>query len=80
MHTKLKVYVLGTTEFLMLMRLGIKLTCQSCEEWLKIGDILVSKMRAHSKTVRRDLDCAIEKYVLTTNVIDIEYDESDEDE
>ena len=71
-RTKVNIYVLNTTEFLLLMRKGIKITCTTCRRWFQIGDMLVSKVRAHSKTRRRGLDCAIEKWVLTTNVIDID--------
>jgi len=46
------------------------LECVSCSKTLFPGDLIVSKRNSHV-SMQRDLDCAIKKFVLTTNVIDL---------
>lgn len=73
MHNRcftLCVHVLTLRLFLRLFRSGSKLTCHTCDRLLGVGSLIVSRNRSSAGHAMRCLDCAVEKNVLSCNVVD----------
>ena len=71
--SRVNIYVLSTQKFLAFLKRGYYMACFTCGKslWRLIGCILVSKSRANAESARRCLNCAIEKSVLTSNVVEV---------
>lgn len=65
-----RIWILSTGMFLQFVEKGYDLRCHTCKDYFSLGDVIVTKPRASAKCARRCLQCAINKKLLTANVIE----------